>query len=1330
MFALLLVSLVFAACADKPSAYTLTFETNGGTKIDPITAEAGATVTPPDDPEKEGFVFDGWYLSADFTGEAVSIPSTMPSENVTYYAKFDKIATATLTLNAGLGTLTQTSFELEVGTDVFEYVSAIVPAAPEGLTFGGWFVGESETLLAAGTKLPEAGISLTARYTVPYTVEVYKQTAAGGEEYTLASDVTVDGGSGYVGDKVDISSALGSVTGYTLNAEKTQPITLKAEGGNVYKAYYDLRAYTIYYFDNAPSGAESTGEMPNGTAYYGEESTLPQCAFAIEGYRFAGWSTSASGSVEYAAGEKLPAVKGTVILYACWNRGLKDSNGGGDVLYVLQEQPGKVLLERADMVQTGSYNAEERTFWFGENANDDTLPRGRVSANGENFAYYYGEFELTYSQYDWTEDALVSGVTLQLDGVDKAVYTTSEGTVNGTYRANGSTYSFVSDDGKTGFSFMLGTEDGKDVFLVEDVYSGLYYTYTGSSTSPIAYPVLVLDGYGTLIVMESASTMYTGTYFVEDNTKSILEVSYTGADEETFSGRIQLLVLSMSGQQIRIYMASDALHGTYSFAVEGTRPGTMTVDLNGFGDLAYTFDPDAAGEENVTGDAEYSVLGEYERSEKTYKLFAFSLGSGDSLSVYVLRVDPDGKAERIGTETGDYSEYHASSGYTARIRLYGDGTMSVFFATVSGSYIPVAEGDYEAVAGAEDTYSFKATSFAEGFEELASSVYADFDFRLYTSASGFIMADGNQNKKYSFTTKVDGVDVAFDLTLDGFGMGTIARSGSDASSDVEYFFLDGYDSYTFLRYTDGSTNAALRIAADGTIVYCPDTGVSADGSTNAYVSMAGTYLDDLDRIGVDDERLQLFADGHAIVWVGDVKAAEGTYAAEKDPEGFGFLRYTFTAAAAPAAEYSDYASFSFGYSSAGSLFVYHEGERADLTLWGTAVRLTGYGMAVIGSAQYRYLFAEDGEKTYLELLDSSDSLLVRVIYDPANKTLTEPGQEVGSYYSYLFDEEKNVYVVGEYRLSLDGYLGATLYHLNTEQSAFEPVATGSYTVDGDVYTLTWTTGEVQGFACIASTASTESGEMAVYIVGDDSLEASYTVKDGETVVGTFACDAFGRMTYTAGETVRAAQFVVAESSATGQTLLVAAVSDGEGGAVTSIYLVGADGVTLTATDGMVGKYVLVSGKSILTDQALVLDGIGGAEWTKADGTKVAGTYAPVEESSTEWKFTAKEGGETFVFTLTRVTSTNGDSYSAYIVYDEKTDGTYTSSDWQMVTADGYMTVTFIDFYGNVYLANYESLENGTVLHIFSSALGDLYLRIDEDSFTDITDTYAPEADAA
>ena len=54
-----ILAVSFVAC--KTKTYTLTFETNGGTEIAPITAAAGEAIVAPSDPVKDGFSFEGWY---------------------------------------------------------------------------------------------------------------------------------------------------------------------------------------------------------------------------------------------------------------------------------------------------------------------------------------------------------------------------------------------------------------------------------------------------------------------------------------------------------------------------------------------------------------------------------------------------------------------------------------------------------------------------------------------------------------------------------------------------------------------------------------------------------------------------------------------------------------------------------------------------------------------------------------------------------------------------------------------------------------------------------------------------------------------------------------------------------------------------------------------------------------------------------------------------------------------------------------------------------------------------------------------------------------------
>jgi len=63
-----------------PKKYTITFDSNGGSKIEKITQVYGTTITPPANPTRSCYRFNGW---------SPALPSSMPAENITLKAQWN-----------------------------------------------------------------------------------------------------------------------------------------------------------------------------------------------------------------------------------------------------------------------------------------------------------------------------------------------------------------------------------------------------------------------------------------------------------------------------------------------------------------------------------------------------------------------------------------------------------------------------------------------------------------------------------------------------------------------------------------------------------------------------------------------------------------------------------------------------------------------------------------------------------------------------------------------------------------------------------------------------------------------------------------------------------------------------------------------------------------------------------------------------------------------------------------------------------------------------------------------------------------------------------------
>ena len=276
--------------------YTITFDTNGGSEIAPITQDYGTEITAPADPTRKGYTFKGWDKE---------IPETMPAENITVKAQWGiNQYTITFDTNGGseIAPITQ-----DYGTEI------TAPADPtrKGYTFKGWDKEIPETM-------PAENITVKAQWGI--------------NQYTITFDT--NGGSEIVPITQDYGTEITAPDnptrkGYTFKGwEKEIPKTMPAENITV-KAQWEINQYTITFDTNGGS------EIAPITQDYGTEITAPDKP-TRKGYTFKGWDKEIP--------KTMPAENITV--KAQWGINQYtitfDTNGGSEIAPITQDYGTKI----------------------------------------------------------------------------------------------------------------------------------------------------------------------------------------------------------------------------------------------------------------------------------------------------------------------------------------------------------------------------------------------------------------------------------------------------------------------------------------------------------------------------------------------------------------------------------------------------------------------------------------------------------------------------------------------------------------------------------------------------------------------------------------------------------------------------------------------------------------------------------------------------------------------------------------------------------------------------------------------------------------------------
>jgi len=298
----------------RPNNVALTFNANGGAPTSVVSRQIGTMITLlPANPTRAGHTFMGWWTTSAATGgQQVTVNTTVPRANTTYWARW-RANNVNLTFNANGGT-PSTTLSRQVGARV-----STLPTAPTraGFRFDGWFnttaqTGGTQTTIS--TTVPTANTTYWARWT-PNPNRTLTFNANGGIPTTSMSR--------QAGLTIGSLPVTPTRAGHTFNGWWT---TSAASGGtriatNTIVPNSNTTYWARWTANNVSLTFNANGGTPSTTLVRqvgARISTLPVNPTRA-GFTFAGWfnTSAASGGTQITTTTTVPTANTTY--WARWN---------------------------------------------------------------------------------------------------------------------------------------------------------------------------------------------------------------------------------------------------------------------------------------------------------------------------------------------------------------------------------------------------------------------------------------------------------------------------------------------------------------------------------------------------------------------------------------------------------------------------------------------------------------------------------------------------------------------------------------------------------------------------------------------------------------------------------------------------------------------------------------------------------------------------------------------------------------------------------------------------------------------------------------------------
>ncbi len=1053
-----------AACGNRVK---FTFDTDGGEEIAAVECQKGEEFTLPT-PTRVGYSFEGWYLTEDFTGSPVT--SLLAESNQTFYAKWEKMYL--VTLDVGSGTLSERSFYLKAGENLADALEDRVPTR-EDFLFGCWQKDGKD--LGAGERMPQEDITLTAKYQVKYTVEVYEQALDDPNEYEKAAEPVV--GYAYAdGQKFTPTVDREGFTLTTHEGDIRSKVLTETPPQNLFRLYFDRKEISVSLMSNFPadSGEENFAPL-EVTGLYGSEAMLPEDNFVCDGYCLVGWSANPWGDdplpANYIAkrlfggsGEELYRYTFTKNgpLYAVWQKAYIDRFEGSDRIYFFEateEEGAKVYLDRGGVFFEGEYSAGAngaKGFVFYDE-NGKLLREGNLNDNGT-FTYY--EERRNGSRLLYIPGiGLDENTSIILDEYDGISYRTTK--EDGSTSTSSGTYGYA-ENGEYMATFTSGELQGKTIRFTQ----GYIQREDGVTISAFSERDERAFNLGVI----PCAALYNGqlTYYLQNLYALVLD-GY-GVASMNMGSSVQTFYYLMDGDFLRLYSTSDGslvetevliqvdnmtAYFTYTAEIQGDYHSEdgATLSLDGLYSATYT-----SGDESIEG--HYSVSG------SALSRYVVTVTTADGVRVFRVDItteNVDGqtnivrKCEEVGANYSEHYYLDSHNYYREPLIVLDEkkaGGITLYARVTTGGYQLLADGSYTV---SEETGYLQATldNHYEGdFREMPVDVGNIKSFVFSTA--------------YISTSSASGVPIAYWYS-------TVATDNTVSNFEKQYHEVDAEGEKTGGTLTLVAGFAILDITSEGQAIHIIGSAVRAEnilvivtssGTVSAEIDEeAGTFLllsplmgtvTSIDEGGRENQNEFFTFDGkggavYSVVTPAEeegednqVDSHEGHFEAISETTVFGDTVYRFT---------SDEDDVTFDFlliamtTSSGSSQTYFTKKNAKYSgtyysEMGEQLLLDGFGYAAqytVGGYVFTgvYLVYEENVICFMNSA-GSETFYFDIVEE---NTITRRGTEFASYLMLRNQE------VLEETIELNGYGELTVYR--NEDGESKEVGTGEYAILAD-----------------------------------------------------------------------------------------------------------------------------------------------------------------------------------------------------------------------------------------------------------------------------------------